>query len=64
MVDSRHTNPEVSIKSPSALFIGGQWVKSSGSKTLQVISPVTEKVLMTFPEATPQGHGPRGRRGT
>jgi aldehyde dehydrogenase (NAD+) len=54
MLDSRNTNPQVSIKAPQALFVGGQWVKSSGSATLKVISPVTEKVLMTFPEATPQ----------
>ena len=54
MTDSRNTNPEVSIKAPQSLFIGGQWVKSSGSQTLKVVSPVTEKVLMTFAEATAQ----------
>jgi acyl-CoA reductase-like NAD-dependent aldehyde dehydrogenase len=41
-----------SIKAPHALFIGGAWVKPSGTQTLSVISPVTEEVLMTFPEAT------------
>ncbi|HTV52255.1 MAG TPA: aldehyde dehydrogenase [Steroidobacteraceae bacterium] len=40
-----------SIESPHALFIGGQWVKPLGERTLPVISPVTEEVLMTFPEA-------------
>jgi aldehyde dehydrogenase (NAD+) len=42
---------ELSIKAPDKFFIGGQWEKPSGSGKLAVISPVTEQVLMTFPEA-------------
>ena len=52
MPDPRNTDPQVSIKAPQSLFVGGRWIKSSGKETLKVISPVTEKVLMTFPEAT------------
>jgi acyl-CoA reductase-like NAD-dependent aldehyde dehydrogenase len=52
MFDSRNTDPQVSIKSPRALFIGGQWAKPLGTGTLDVVSPVTEKVLMTFAEAS------------
>jgi aldehyde dehydrogenase (NAD+) len=52
MTDSRNLDPQVHIKSPGALFVGGQWVKSSGGGVLEVISPVSEQVLMRFPDAT------------
>src|SRR3977135_978422 len=42
-----------SIKNPNALFIGGKWQKPAGQRKLHVISPVTEQVVMTFPEASP-----------
>ncbi len=45
---------ELSIKAPNAFFIGGKWEKPAGDGKLEVISPVTEQVVMTFPEATPQ----------
>ena len=45
---------QYSIRSPQCLFIGGAWVKSAGTRTLSVISPVTEQVVMTFPEANEQ----------
>jgi acyl-CoA reductase-like NAD-dependent aldehyde dehydrogenase len=41
------------VKSPDRFFIGGQWVKPSGTSKLDVISPVTEKVVMSFAEAVP-----------
>jgi acyl-CoA reductase-like NAD-dependent aldehyde dehydrogenase len=43
------------VKSPDCFFIGGKWEKpSSTSKArLDVISPVTEKVVLSFPEAQP-----------
>ena len=44
----------LSIKSPNAFFIGGKWVSPSSTGKLDVISPVTEEVLMTFPEASPR----------
>src|SRR5262245_33460011 len=43
---------QYSIKAPQSLFINGKWVAPAGKQTLPVISPVTEEVLMTFPEAT------------
>ena len=42
------------IKAPHSFFIGGQWQKPAGSGKLSVISPVTEEVVLTFAEATPQ----------
>jgi acyl-CoA reductase-like NAD-dependent aldehyde dehydrogenase len=45
------SNPITSIKAPQALFIGGEWVKPRTSRSLSVISPVTEEVIMTFAEA-------------
>ena len=44
---------ELSIKHPNAFFIGGKWEKPLGAGKLNVISPVTEEVVMTFPEAAP-----------
>ena len=43
--------PDVSLKASGAFFIGGKWVKPAGSGKLNVVSPVTEEVVMTFPEA-------------
>ena len=42
----------VSIKANDALFVGGQWVRPATERKLDVISPVTEDVVMTFPEAS------------
>ena len=42
------------IKNSQAFFIGGKWVKPAGAGKLDVISPVTEQVVMTFPEASPR----------
>ena len=39
------------VKSPDAFFIGGQWVKPSAKGKLDVISPVTEQVVMRLAEA-------------
>jgi len=41
------------VKSPDRFFIGGKWEKPAGKATLDVISPVTEEVVITFPEASP-----------
>lgn len=35
-----------------SLFIGGQWVKPSGTNTLDVISPMTEEVIARVPAGT------------
>src|SRR5690606_14101735 len=45
---------EINVKAHDAFFIDGKWQKPAGSGVLNVISPVTEEVLMTFPEASPK----------
>ena len=44
---------ELNVKAHDAFFIDGKWQKPLGTGQLNVISPVTEQVLMTFPEASP-----------
>jgi acyl-CoA reductase-like NAD-dependent aldehyde dehydrogenase len=48
------SKPQYSIKHPDSFFIGGKWEKPSGAGKLTVISPVTEEVVATFPEASPK----------
>ena len=43
------TQQQPSIRNMNALFIGGKWQKPAGQGKLNVISPVTEQVIMTFP---------------
>jgi aldehyde dehydrogenase (NAD+) len=50
----REPQTEPSIKNPRAFFIGGKWQKPTGDGKLEVISPVTEEVVMTFAEAAPR----------
>ena len=45
------TQPQASIKNSHLLFIGGKWQKPASNGKLNVISPVTEQVIMTLPEA-------------
>jgi acyl-CoA reductase-like NAD-dependent aldehyde dehydrogenase len=45
-------HPEILLKSPHALFINGVWARPHTEQKLNVISPVTEEVLMTVAEAT------------
>jgi acyl-CoA reductase-like NAD-dependent aldehyde dehydrogenase len=47
------TAPGLPVKSPDCFFIGGKWEKPATKGKLDVISPVTEKVVITFPEASP-----------
>lgn len=39
------------LKSPDKFFIGGRWVEPLSNRKLDVISPVTEELLMSYPEA-------------
>jgi aldehyde dehydrogenase (NAD+) len=41
------------VKRPESFFIGGQWIKPSTKGKLDVISPVTEQLVMQFAEAAP-----------
>jgi aldehyde dehydrogenase (NAD+) len=45
-------HPQLVVGSPTALFIGGIWAKPDTDRTLEVISPTTEEVLLRVPEAT------------
>lgn len=40
------------VKAPEKFFINGEWVAPTGSNKLDVISPVTEELLFSYPEAT------------
>lgn len=40
-----------SLQSYSALFIGGRWVQPASDQLIDVVSPTTEEVLATVPEA-------------
>lgn len=39
--------------SPTMFFIGGKWVEPISTQTLDVISPVTEELILRYPEAGP-----------
>lgn len=39
-------------KAPEKFFIDGQWVEPQSDKKLEVISPVTEELLLSYPEAS------------
>jgi benzoylformate decarboxylase len=47
------TDMGAALKTPEKFFIGGQWVTPLSSRMLDVISPVTEEVVMRYPEAGP-----------
>ena len=40
------------MKSYDRLFIGGEWLASSGTGTIDVINPTTEEVVASVPDAT------------
>ena len=48
-----HAATGITVKTPDAFFIGGKWEKPSAKNKLDVISPVTEQVVMRFAEAAP-----------
>ncbi|WP_309082969.1 aldehyde dehydrogenase [Chelativorans sp.] len=39
-------------KAPEKFFIGGEWVQPLSNKMLEVVSPVTEEVVLSYPEAS------------
>lgn len=43
---------EGNIRSFDKLFVGGKWVEPSSDRRIQVVSPITEQVIATVPEAT------------
>jgi len=46
------TKPQAAFKVPEKFFIGGKWVTPQSNTTLDVISPVTEQLLFSYPEAS------------
>ncbi len=40
-----------SLKTPEKFFIGGEWVTPQSNRMLDVVSPVTEEVIISYPEA-------------
>ncbi|MCZ4078080.1 aldehyde dehydrogenase [Rhodococcus sp. H36-A4] len=44
---------QTTLKSYDKLFIGGKWVQPSSDKMIDVVSPITEELLATVPEAQP-----------
>ncbi len=45
------SHPQLTLKSPEALFIDGHWAKPSTERRLAVISPITEETLLSVAEA-------------
>ena len=45
--------PVANPKAPERFFIGGRWIDPISRQTLKVVSPATEELLMTYPEAGP-----------
>ncbi|WP_293287529.1 benzoylformate decarboxylase [Oricola sp.] len=43
---------ETASVGPAKFFIGGEWVDPLSNSTLEVISPVTEELVMRYPEAS------------
>ena len=41
----------VAPKAPEKFFIGGKWLEPISRQQLKVISPVTEELVITYPEA-------------
>lgn len=50
MTATTNTAPQ-GLRSYTKLFIGGRWVEPSSDKVIEVVSPSTEEVLATVPEA-------------
>jgi acyl-CoA reductase-like NAD-dependent aldehyde dehydrogenase len=45
---------EQSVQVRDRIYIGGEWVASSGTGTLEVVNSTTEQVMGTIPEGTPE----------
>jgi betaine-aldehyde dehydrogenase len=43
----------VAVRSFDKIYIDGQWVASTGTGTIEVVSPHTEQVIATVPDGTP-----------
>jgi aldehyde dehydrogenase (NAD+) len=48
------TATETQVQVRDKLYIGGEWIGSTGSGTLEVVNSATEEVIGTIPEGTPE----------
>jgi aldehyde dehydrogenase (NAD+) len=48
------SNQAMPLKSPERFFINGDWVKPMSPRMIDVVSPVTEEMLLRYPEAAPE----------
>ncbi|QDZ00632.1 aldehyde dehydrogenase [Nitratireductor mangrovi] len=46
-------SPTVGPKTPESFFINGRWVEPISKQLLKVVSPATEELLLSYPEAGP-----------
>ncbi len=46
------TGAMTEIKSRDSIYVGGEWVQSTGSGLIEVVSPNTEEVIATAPDVT------------
>ena len=42
----------MTIRSFDKIYVGGRWIPSTGSSRIDVVSPHTERVIASSPEAT------------
>jgi aldehyde dehydrogenase (NAD+) len=47
------SKPVAMPAAPERFYIGGRWVEPISKQTLKVVSPTTEELLITYPEAGP-----------
>lgn len=43
---------DAKLKAPEKFFINGEWIAPLSNRTIDVVSPVTEEVIMSYPEAS------------
>lgn len=46
--------PQHALKAPEKFFINGDWVQPRSTRMLEVVSPVTEELILRYPEAGPE----------
>ena len=50
------------LKAPEMIFVDGAWVAPTSGRMIDVISPMTEEKLLSYPEAGDSRYRPRGGR--
>jgi aldehyde dehydrogenase (NAD+) len=52
-VQSKPGQPGHGLKAPERFFISGDWVAPASDRRIELVSPVTEERLLSYPEAAP-----------